>query len=105
MLLQRIEHLGRALRVAHVGELVESSGLAHIVDLSRGIVITHLDPAEVPEFLGLRRESGVAWIQAVRSAALVSKPDIVAFLQKLEGRCEVRVVHNPAVSTIGDSML
>jgi len=74
---QLVEHLGSSLRVTYICDLVTSSMLSHIVNLSRSIEVAHLGEAELPEglvFVGVKR----LMPHTILRTSLISKPHIVS---------------------------
>lgn len=99
-----IEHLSCTLRMSNVSDFLVSSMLSYIINLCWSIEVSHFSPAELP--VG----PVVFWVQslmtrAILGASLVSKPNIIALIDQLEGWSYVRPMHNPTISRVDNSML
>ena len=82
---QRIEHLGRALRVTDVSNLLLVGHLTYEVNLRHSVIITELLEAKLPEHATPVRIKNL--VPAAESrAAIIPKPDVVALTHHLKGR-------------------
>lgn len=71
VLSQSIKHLRGTLRVADISNLIDPSLLSYIVNLSRGIMLSHLREGEFPvSFIFFRIQGHMA--SAVFGSSLVS---------------------------------
>jgi len=98
-----IKHLSCSLRMTNIGDFLSSSLLSNIINLSWGIMLSHLSVRELPVSLIFCWETSMA--RAVLSSSLVAEPHIVSSSHQLEGWSYFIVVHDPAISRVGDSML
>lgn len=93
---QIVEHLGRALGVTDIRNFGGASLVSNKVDHGGIVMVTHLGPAELPE------SEVFVWIElsmteTVFGASLVTEPDIITSSHKLEGWCNIWIVHDPAI--------
>ena len=79
-----VEHLGCSLRMTDVGELLLSSNVSHIVDLSGQVVIAEILEVEVVEFLAVFVSIILIVFSGMHVSSVVSKPHIVAISCELE---------------------
>lgn len=104
---ERVEHLGRAKRVADVSDFILLSVISHIFDLDREVVLAHVDEAVLPEALAVFLVIGVEAdvTSAILAAAGVPKPYVVAGTRELERRCHIVLVDYPSVSGAQEPVL
>ena len=99
------EHLSGSLGVANVGDLLSAGLGLDCIDNGGQVVCSHFKPGEVPEFLLVMVRVILGVRTAVRVAARISEPDIIASTCGHEGWSHVRVVHDPAVGRVKDAVL
>lgn len=100
-----VEHLGCALGVADVGNLLVSGLCDDVVYHSWQVVLAHLLPVKSPIF-------GFILVMVVRGmsktvgvASTISKPDIITSTGGNECRSNVFPVHDPSIGRIKYTML
>lgn len=97
------KHLRSSLGVSDISSFLDTSSFESILNLSRGIKLSHLSEWKWPVIFGWGGKCGVTnW---VFRSSLVSKPNIVSCSDELECWSNFSVIHNPAVSRIHNSVL
>ena len=105
VLRQGTEHLGGALRMPHIGNLLPAGLALDCINDSRQVIGAHVEPREIPELLlvVIRVQADIRATVGVPSR--VSQPDIIAGTSGHERRSHVRIVHDPAVGRVQNTML
>lgn len=89
--------------MADVRDLGGASLLFDVVNLSWGVIGSHLSEAELPVGFVVLGEGLVTW--GMFSSSLVSKPNIITSVDELESWGDIWVVHDPAVCGVSDTVL
>lgn len=88
-----------------IGNFLLTGLISHVINLSRSIKVSHISPRKTPigSFVLIRIQSCVG--PAVFGTSLIAKPNIISSSEQNKCWGCFRLVHNPAVSGVCDSML